>query len=484
MVRDQLSHWHMLLRPKLVPVCILMMRWPLRNQIFLPFAGLLTASVILVTVVVAWNAAETSRRQRIEHMESVAAALGNANFPLTQPVVERIAAMINGDVVVLDRGGRVTATTIASTETLQPKLTVLTSLEDEELFSHSLSWENRKYLVTAIRRTDVPRPGALFVMIPQEEFSALRSESIVPPLLVAVPTLMLALILAMLISRRIGGRVDRLRELFRGLSQGEFQLVSVSGRNDEIRDLLASANELSGQLNRLQQELLRTERLQLLGQLSGGLAHQLRNSITGAKMAIQLHERSCNAKDISMLATAIAQLRLTEEQVLAVLSLRPGANQLDSAGCFDLQTLVEEVAILLRPQCEHWHTTLTVTNDCNGEKATLTSAACVKGAILNLVLNAIQAAGIGGKVKIQISYQHQQHVLEILDSGPGFELDATELSEAFATTKADGIGLGLTIAQHAVQQESGQMQIERTDDWTSVRICIPKKQSATAKGPR
>ena len=457
------------------------MRWPLRNQIFLPFAGLLTASVILVTVVSAWNAADAGRRQRIEHMESVASALGNANFPLTQPVVERIAAMINGDVVVLDKGGRVTATTLASTETLQPKLTVLTSLEDEELFSHNLSWENREYLVTAIRRTDVPRPGALFVMIPQEEFSALRRESIVPPLLVAVPTLILALILAMLISRRIGGRVDRLRGLFRGLSQGEFQSVSVSGRNDEIRDLLASANELSEQLNKLQQDLLRTERLQLLGQLSGGLAHQLRNSITGAKMAIQLHERTCNSNDSTMLTTAIAQLRLTEEQVLAVLSLRPDTCQPDRTRCIDLQLLVEEVTMLLHPQCEHWHTNLTVTNECVGMQTMLTSPTCVKGAILNLVLNAIQAAGIGGAVKVQISYRHQQHVLEILDSGPGFELDTAKLSEAFVTTKADGIGLGLTIAQHAVQQELGRMEIERVGDWTSVRICIPEKKPVTAE---
>lgn len=453
------------------------MRWPLRNQIFLPFAGLLTVSVILVTVVSAWTAIENSRAQRQQHMVSVAEALGTANFPLTPLVVDRIAAMIDGDVVVLDQSGQITASTITAADTLQPKLAALAILPDQPS-PHNVECEGREYLVTVIHRSNGPRPGTLFVLSPQEQFSALRRDSILPPLLVAVPTLILALVLAMIISRRVGGRIHRVQKLFGELSQGDFQTLSISGRNDEIRDLLTSANELSEQLVGMQTELMRSERLQLLGQLSGGLAHQLRNSITGARLAIQLHERKCQSVDDEMLATAIAQLRLTEEQVLAVLSLRPDLDRTAESTAVNLADLVEEVTTLLQPQCQHWNTSVTVSDQCAGSTALLVSATCIKGAVLNLVLNAIQAASIDGRVDIVVSNQDNQHIIEILDSGPGFGSDADVLTEAFRTTKADGIGLGLTIAEHAVQQENGSLNIWRNGTQTSVRICLPIQQSS------
>jgi signal transduction histidine kinase len=409
-------------------------------------------------------------------MESVAEALGTANFPLTPLVVDRIAAMIDGDVVVLDKSGQVTASTISTTDTLQPKLIAALASLPNAPSPRNMQWNGQEYLVTVIHRDNVPRPGALFVLIPQEQFSALRRDSILPPLLIAVPTLILALILAMIISRRVGGRIDRVRELFRGLSYGDFQSLSISGRNDEIRDLLTSANELSGQLAEMQKELLRSERLQLLGQLSGGLAHQLRNSITGARLAIQLHGRKCESGDDEMLATAIAQLRLTEEQVSAVLSLRPDLDRTSESTSVDLTELVAEVTALLQPQCQHWNTEVTVSDRSAGSAALLVSATCVKGAVLNLVLNAIQAAGIGGSVNIVVSNQDNEHIIAILDSGPGFGSDASVLTEAFMTTKPDGIGLGLTIAEHAVQQEGGRLEIGRSGERTSVRICLPVRQ--------
>ena len=486
------------------------MRWPLRNQIFLPFAALLTASIVVVAVVSAWKAAEQSRAQKVAHMQSVAGALGDAGFPVDQNIAQRLAAMIEGEIVVLESQTQVKASTLPASADLTALLSQAAVNETDQTFE--IEWNTRRYLVTAISRHRGGQPGTLFVLIPDEDFLALRRDSIVPPLTVAVGTLVLALGIAMLISGRVSGRVDRLRQLFRDLSQGRFQSVSVQGRHDELRDLLESANDLSAQLNELQKDLVRSERLQLLGQLSGGLAHQLRNSITGARLAVQLHQRKCDSKVDDMLKTAIDQLRLTEEQVLAVLSLRPrmgspapgsnGRSETPHRGSDDSHAeqdsfsdtshehtgddresvnvveLVQEVRDLLQPQCAHWQSEIIVENAAPIIIAQWKSVAAMKGALLNLVLNAIEAAGISGRVRICVTSSQNAACIEIRDDGDGFPDDSHTFAEPFRTSKPEGIGLGLTIAQHAVEQESGRLSISRKDDWTSVLIEAPLAEAA------
>lgn len=446
------------------------MRWPLRNQIFVPFAVLLAFSVVAVAIAGAWSAAEQSRRQKILHMHAVAEALGTANFPLNDDIAKRIAAMIGGEVVVANPRDEITASTL-QIEKLPPSLERLADTSVEVTTNVRLN--DRDYLLTVIPRFDVMRPGPMFVLLPQDDLLSLRRDAILPPVIVGVVTLVIAMAVAMLLSRRIGLRVNRLRDLFAALSDGHYQTVAVGRRNDELRDLLTSANELSSRLQDLQDELKKAERLDLLSQLSGGLAHQLRNSITGAKMAVQLHHQQCGSDEDEMLSTALSQLRLTEEQVLAVLSLRDTPeNETHHRRTVELRDMLEQVLALLKPQCLHWKTEVETQFPVD-TKVALLSPDSLKGAILNLVLNAIEAAGTGGHLQLNLQCDEETTTLDIRDNGPGFSTDLEGLTDAFRTTKPEGIGLGLTIAHHAVRQESGRLRISRHDDWTSVAVCLP-----------
>lgn len=446
------------------------MRWPIRNQIFVPFAALLVVSVVLVALVAARNAADQSRQQKLSHMHTVTSALGDASFPLTQDVAQRIAAMIGGEVIVAEPSGRITASTL-ELESLPPQLTELKEVTEE--VTHTVVLSGREYFVTVIPRFRVPRPGPLFVLLEQDDLQALRRHAIMPVLIVAAPTVLVALVVALLISHGFAGRVGRLKLLFAKLSVGQHPTVETVGRDDEFNDLLHSANELSARLKHLQEELRRSERLELLGQLSGGLAHQLRNSITGARLAVQLHQQDCSADKNEMLSTAMSQLRLTEEQVLAVLSLRDGNADATDHQVASLSEMVEDVCHLLRPHCIHWRADLTVVAPPRKVYVQLNAASAIKGAILNLVLNAVEAAGTEGTVRIHVFIEGSAAAIEIRDNGPGFRGETDMLSDAFRTTKPEGVGLGLTIAQHAVAQENGRMTIGREDGWTVVRVDLP-----------
>ena len=89
------------------------MRWPLRNQIFVPFS-LVTVSVLLVVSGAnSYLAAERTSRRIEEQQRRVAAELQNSTFPLTQAVLEQASSLSGVDFQLYDDSGRVLATTLA-----------------------------------------------------------------------------------------------------------------------------------------------------------------------------------------------------------------------------------------------------------------------------------------------------------------------------------------------------------------------------------
>ena len=103
----------------------------------------------------------------------------------------------------------------------------------------------------------------------------------------------------------------------------------------------------------------RSERSRLLAQLAAGLAHQLRNALTGARLSVQLHaRRSPPGPGDRTLEVALRQLAMTEEQVKGLLSL--GRVEAGPPVPVDPGRLLDEVALLLEPTCEHAGVTLEV----------------------------------------------------------------------------------------------------------------------------
>ena len=105
----------------------------------------------------------------------------------------------------------------------------------------------------------------------------------------------------------------------RGLiAAGDFRPMPVPAVNDELRDLNEAVNEMAHRLAAFQDELQRSERLRVLGQLSGGLAHQLRNAATGAKLAVEVYLQENPNTDPEPLAGRTAPARPDRVQPAAV----------------------------------------------------------------------------------------------------------------------------------------------------------------------
>src|SRR5262249_26976744 len=158
--------------------------------------------------------------------------------------------------------------------------------------------------------------------------------------------------------------------------------------------------DMAQRLAQLQETVQKTERFRLLGQVSGGLAHQLRNGVTGARLAVQLHTRQCETEtEAEALQVALRQLSLVESHLKRFLELGNTTNLVRQP--HSLPALLQEAITLLRPQCVHarielrWQPPrepLTVLGDA-GQLGHL---------FLNVIGNAIEAAGPGGSVAISV----------------------------------------------------------------------------------
>src|SRR5690606_33480568 len=102
----------------------------------------------------------------------------------------------------------------------------------------------------------------------------------------------------------------------------------------------------------LYEDKVRTaEQLRTLGQLGGGIAHQLRNSVTGCRMALDLHRRQCTADDCESLEVALRQLTLMEKYIQRFLARARG--EAAEVAPVELQALLRRTLPLLTPSARH-----------------------------------------------------------------------------------------------------------------------------------
>jgi signal transduction histidine kinase len=296
-------------------------------------------------------------------------------------------------------------------------------------------------------------------------------------LIVGAGTIVLMLLVSAGLAQHLSSRIQDVERQVAAIAGGDFREADAGSRRDEIQELVASVNQMSRQLRQMQQTVRQSERARLLGQLAGGMAHQLRNALTGARLAVQIHARRCPLESREeSLAVALRQLALTEEQVKGFLSL--GRLERRPPQACDVTALVAEVAALVGPTCEHAKVRLE-TSIAGGLPPLLVDVDGLRSATLNLVLNAIEAAGPQGAVSLRAAACGGEMLLEVFDNGPGPPPETVEmLFEPFVTSKREGAGLGLALARQVATDHGGELTWERAREQTCFRLTLPWKEAA------
>lgn len=451
------------------------MRLSIRDQILIPLLGIQAVAVTAIAVSAAALAAARSEREIVARINGVIETLEHASFPYTARVLAQMRGLSGAQFVTLTNDGRVTGSTLdRGVETLPAELRALRPRDRLASLGESPTFLIRgdRYFAVPIRSASGARPSTLLVLYSEASWRQARQEAATLPLALGLGTLCLMAAVTGWIAQSIAVRIRRVQQQVARIAGGDFAPFEPGTRRDEIQDLARSINAMCEQLKQMQHTIQQSERTRVLAQLGAGLAHQLRNSLTGARLSVQLHaKRSPPRPGDETLDVALRQLAMTEEQVKGLLSLGR-LEQRPPAAC-DVGALVADVALLVGPSCQHAGVALRVC-PANGPLLVTADAAGLRAAVLNLALNAIEAAGPGGTVEVDATAARGEVAVEVRDTGPGPSPQVAEnLLEAFVTSKPEGVGLGLAIAHHVAVEHGGRVSWSRTNGQTHFRLALP-----------
>jgi signal transduction histidine kinase len=305
-------------------------------------------------------------------------------------------------------------------------------------------------------------------------------------LALGVATLLLGLVLAVAISRTVTRPLETLVAGTRALGQGDFDYELRVDGAAEVRELALAFDRMRGELKRTHRELLESDRLATIGRMASSVSHDLRHHLsaiyanaefmslpnTGPDERAELH---LEVQEAVQSMTDLIESLLLFSQTGQMLHLR--REQIDA--------LVERTAQSVRqhPECRE----LQLSTEIPEPIYAWVDSKKLGRAIYNLLLNACQSAKKGRgvhKVVVRLSEDNDKIEIRIRDTGPGVAESIREtLFQPFVSAgKENGVGLGLTLAQHVAQEHGGEVRLEKSVPGETVFTILLYKQALEAFG--
>jgi signal transduction histidine kinase len=449
------------------------MRQPLRRQIFLPFGLLAVAATITVSAVTALVSAHSQRAETIRRLEQVVETLRASQFPFTEGVLAQIRGLSAAEFVVRDPEGKVTAATLSPVPTELGSGRLSTNeIVDRLTLAPSIRVGASSYYAAEIPLTSGGERGTLLVLLPVEEWRRLGWSAALPPLVAGSIASLAVLFLARWIAGRFTRRLDAIRGQVTQIAAGSADRLALEGPDDELRELAGAVNTVSDQLRHQERTVRQTERMRLVAQLSSGLAHQLRNAASGARLAVQLVQRRHPDVAERELAVALTQLELIEDHIKRLLAVGPEREALRRSGSVD--ELFRTVEDLVSPMSRHSGVALHF-NAKDSRARLVPDLEGVRAGLLNVVMNGMEAAGRGGSVSVEADSADAGNLaVTVSDNGSGPSPDIAErIFEPFVTSKPEGVGLGLAYVRRTIEQLGGRVSWKRDEDRTRFTLVVP-----------
>jgi signal transduction histidine kinase len=218
-----------------------------------------------------------------------------------------------------------------------------------------------------------------------------------------------------------------------------------------------------------------------------GLAHEVRNRLNAMQIHLGILEQEIGdlaPRDGAAVSThvkrIVREVRDLDDFVGDLLRFaQASAPKLETV---ELTELVTELATFLGPECASHGVQLTVAGRdtkvrVRGDRGQ------IKSALLNLVLNALQATPAGGRIQLEIGTQGQAVTIAVRDSGKGVPPSLRpDLFKPFTSRRPGGTGLGLAIADRIVASHGGSIEVDTRVGRGSTFTVILPRQEATPHG--
>jgi signal transduction histidine kinase len=265
-----------------------------------------------------------------------------------------------------------------------------------------------------------------------------------------------------------------------GMRTGPPRLAVVSvtalahGRSERLT-LLMIAKDIT-ERKELELRLIRSERLASIGELAGGMAHEIRNPLGSIYTAANLLSFD---QGVAINTDHLALLRVVKQEARRLNRILTDFLE------FARPRQPNPVRCNLNALCEETLEALRYDEAAKGKEiqkaldpflpSLLVDADQMRQALWNIALNALQATGDGGRLTVSSSVSDGEVLIAIQDTGRGIPREEVgKIFEPFYTRKKDGLGLGLAIAHRVVEVHGGRIEVESQEGkGTKMVISVP-----------
>jgi len=298
-------------------------------------------------------------------------------------------------------------------------------------------------------------------------------------------------------ARRMAERANEdlkreIAERVRAGSQRDAALEELKKYRDQLEDLV---EERTGELRDAQEQLIRREKLAVLGQLASGVGHELRNPLGAIKNAayflnMVLCEADPDLEIREMLEVLDREVDTAEKIISSLLDFAraraPIRRKVDVNGVVQEALSRTPLPAAKRPEDRRGNAPR-VEVVCQLDEDLpfiLADPDQLSQVIGNLIRNGIQAMPEGGRLVVRTAMESPEWVtVSVADSGIGIAPDnLTKIFEPLFTTKAKGIGLGLAVVKTLVEGHGGAIEVEsRAGEGSTFTVRLPLAASAAVE---
>ena len=216
----------------------------------------------------------------------------------------------------------------------------------------------------------------------------------------------------------------------------------------------------------------------LIETLAAGVAHEVRNPLNSVQINLSILEQELleslpdrDAHVFKVLRNIAAEIKRLDDFVSEFLRFaRPPRLNVER---LPVRPLITDLAGFITPECSKKGVTLDL--DLRGPASASLDGFQLKQAILNLVLNALQATPRGGHVTVRTTGDKSRLLVAVIDDGEGMSPETRKQAlTPFFTTREGGTGLGLPLVRRIAEQHGGSLEVSSTPgEGTTVTMLFP-----------
>lgn len=293
---------------------------------------------------------------------------------------------------------------------------------------------------------------------------------------------------AWMVARDIVAPLRRLVDATRRVARGDLHVRVVTGERDELGELARAFNEMTGALAQTtarvrelhQREIERASQLATVGELASGIAHEIKNPVVGVASGLDLVRRRVGPDPmltpiLDEMTRQLARIQQTVQELLTY--ARPAT---PSFAPVSGSRVVERATRLVQPRAEQAGVRFVVRADPELPQLRADEE-MLHQAVVNLLMNAIEATPAGGSISVDTRRAGGQFELQITDTGRGIAAaNLEQVFKPFFTTRHTGTGLGLSITRDIVQRHGGSVSLDSAEGvGTTVIVRLPFHPSET-----